>query len=49
MVDAKLQMEADLAPYRARQQALNDELAEVKAKIQQITEGSLYYRLMMKD
>lgn len=49
MVDAKLQMEADLAPYHARQQALNDELVEVKAKIQQIIEGSLYYRLMMKD
>ncbi|KGK24806.1 hypothetical protein [Pseudomonas plecoglossicida] len=49
MVDAKQQLDADLAPYHARQQALKNELAAVDAKIQQIIEDSLYYRLMMKD
>lgn len=49
MVDAKQQLDADLAPYRAHQQTLKNELAAVDAKIQQIIEDSLYYRLMMKD
>lgn len=49
MVEARLQMEADLAPYHARQQALNDEMVTLKEKIQQIVEGSLYHQLMMKD
>lgn len=49
MVGAKQQLDSDLVPHRARQQALRDELAAVEAKIQQVIEGSLYYRLMMKD
>lgn len=49
MVEAKQQLDADLAPYHARQRSLNEELTAVQAKIQQIMEGSQYYRLMMKD
>ena len=49
MVYAKQQLDNDLVPYHARRQALKDELDAVDAKIQQVIEGSHYYRLMMKD
>ncbi|MCY1439642.1 hypothetical protein D9M71_558860 [compost metagenome] len=49
MVDAKQQLDAELAPLHARQQSLNEELTALKAKIERTVEGSLYYRLMMKD
>lgn len=49
MAEAKVELDAELAPHHKRIKELQGEIEQEQGAIKSKTEGSHYYQMMMKD